>query len=415
MPLNRATPGQRLPGIPADLINWTIDNRELLLSLQGQIERSHTDGGGRGHGVRVPARNETGGHLTDDFPIVRLVSPIVTPAQRAAAVRQGVRLAATSPQGGDSYWGVMQGPCRNNLSQPAVVQGLTWARVNILDTAHTAAVPSSSTTANLVSATDGEAQIVWRATATTGVQWAVIDLRGVGGASGVDHPLIYVANNTAQSWPAGSVIWPATPVNPSFDTRVLTYNGLVPQSSAVSFSVLLEPVAPGFTGLAAVTGWRWVPVQFTNASHLYAQPAAGFFDRLQSTSSPQGDGTVAVLVKPVAGTGLINCIVDLDQRGAGGGDTHFVCLVLEANAPSWDAQEGRGDAGSATIVQVIYDPQTALYVAAESVSFAQWFGKPIQIDSTKALWGMGHVDGFGNLVLDEAGCNGDEFTHGLNV
>lgn len=246
-----------------------------------------------------------------------------------------------------------------------------------------------------------------------------------GGATpaGPDHPLIYLRNITTQDWPAGSIIRPSAPFAASFTTRVLTYDGLPLSSSAAKWAVTLQPIAaqpPGedpFTGLAATTGLRWVRVQISDAQHQWARAAPGFFDRLQSTASPSGEGVARIEFKSGASTGLVDCIVDLDQRGEGEGDTHFVCLVLDANEPMWEPENNRGSHGVASVVPLTYDTQTGLYVAGESptVVNAQWFGKQIQIDSTAALWGIGHIDEHGNRVLDEAGCGGDEFTHGLSV
>lgn len=175
--------GQRLAGIPSDSWNAFVDAERLsrLTTIPGVGPGQST---GDDEQVAMLVHNETGADLTARFPILRLTTPVVEPEDSDdddGVTLRGVQFNANAP---DSETGsgfvVMQGPCAADGFGRAVVQGLTWVRVDVGDADHTHATSVSADKDKLVSGTSG-VPIKWKETGT-GEKWAVIQL-GSGGST----------------------------------------------------------------------------------------------------------------------------------------------------------------------------------------------------------------------------------------
>jgi hypothetical protein len=102
--------------------------------------------------------------------------------------------------------------------------------------------------------------------------------------------------------PSGVLVDPAT--YPHDVRRRPAFSGVAPAAATDPFLVTIDPLADGQIGRAAAAGVVVCQVNVTDATHGYAQPAAGDPTGLASASG----GPAQILYKPT-GTGVKTCVV----------------------------------------------------------------------------------------------------------
>lgn len=191
------------PGDPIRASQWN----ELVKAVRPTAPRPLPTPTGAQAGVSYAldllVLNDTGGDLTDEFPILRLDVPVYTISDNAQAPYNGVSFKAKAPDGVTSgNFVVMQGKCPTGQMRPAVVQGATWCKVNVTDAGHGYAVAASGDTAKAVSDAATGARILWKESGT-GTKWAVV-LIGGGGSSGstLQWGVVTTEISAATNWSA---------------------------------------------------------------------------------------------------------------------------------------------------------------------------------------------------------------------
>lgn len=112
----------------------------------------------------------------------------------------------------------------------------------------------------------------------------------------------------------GCAITPSDDAEVVYDSPVLTVD--VPSGDNIGTGVvvvLLEPLADGQVGAAAIDGACFAQVSVSDADHDYAVEIASDATKFESASS----GNVRILYKP-AGTGVKWCVVRLSGSGGSG-------------------------------------------------------------------------------------------------
>jgi hypothetical protein len=121
-------------------------------------------------GAIVQVRNDTGGDLDADRPVVSLAAPILTPGDRDSVVWERPCFSGQLPQPGQPIAVLLQ-PLASCAIGRAVITGTTW--VQITGSGRFARPIADNTT--LLQAGDTGSPIVWQSPGTS-VRWAVITL-----------------------------------------------------------------------------------------------------------------------------------------------------------------------------------------------------------------------------------------------
>lgn len=178
-------PGDVLSGISASGWNAFVDTTQKVNQLRGMPQGLPISQGPREQ-LRVMVQNKTGGALTESFSILRLTDPIAEPADLTDAdgVRfRGIAFEADTPDADTgANFVVMQGPCPEDEFRPAVMLGLTWAKVDIQSDGDTHATSIDGDDTKLTSGGAGM-RILWPLTGT-GVKWCVVMLAPSSSESG---------------------------------------------------------------------------------------------------------------------------------------------------------------------------------------------------------------------------------------
>jgi len=217
-PFRGVQPGDGL-GFPAQFYNALLES--LKQQLSGTLRRS------RESSTEILVKNTSATPITQQFGILGLENPFATQAQNAAEFADRRAMKGIAPAAGEPFV-VAKEPLSMDAIGEATLLGLTPCQVNLTDTAHRYAGPSVSTT-TLTSASTGPARILWTASgfATTGVQWALVNLLGdeppddetafvrvtslspVGTPGGSVYPAVRLRNEgrPASSWPIAAECW----------------------------------------------------------------------------------------------------------------------------------------------------------------------------------------------------------------
>jgi len=161
-----------------------------MVDATDYIERIRA-GGGFGREDSIPGiphltidvLNDTAADLTARFPIVGLGDPTIVIADSAEVyndepVFRGIVPVAEDHEG---RFAVLQRPLIDGETGEAVISGMTWVEVNVIDAADDTCGVVDDDTDKLKSGI-GDTPILWKATGT-GNKWAIINISG--GAKGV--------------------------------------------------------------------------------------------------------------------------------------------------------------------------------------------------------------------------------------
>lgn len=160
--------GQELAGIPASGWNAFVDTHHLVSQMREKPKGAARATSAPEH-LSPVAINDAGETLTSRFPIVRLTTPAIAPADTtdtAGVALRGVQFKCAKPDE-DSLltFAVLQGPCKNGEPAAAAIVGLTWCIINVTDADHEFATAVDGDAAKLVSAASG-VPIKWKPSGT---------------------------------------------------------------------------------------------------------------------------------------------------------------------------------------------------------------------------------------------------------
>lgn len=159
--------------IPATTWNQLLGTVEKTRQPGGEIDR-----GGRQDTTCI-IRNDTGADLPE-YGIVGFAAPLVTPSDNLSDFKGQIAFSAIVATSGqyDLKWGVALGPIAKGAWGKAVVQGLTFAEINLPSTGPIqSAYPNPAGDVNYLLPTScGLARVIWNPLTVTGPQWCVICL-----------------------------------------------------------------------------------------------------------------------------------------------------------------------------------------------------------------------------------------------
>lgn len=130
---------------------------------------------------RVPyCRNDTGQPLSR-FSVVRLSGIVIDPEANLDQFQLRPLFEGALPDDAeDDPWGIVQEPISADQYGAVVLTGLTPALVDVTSEDHRFVEPVHEESAHLVSATSGQAEIIYRE-GGTGIQWTLIRFGAPGG------------------------------------------------------------------------------------------------------------------------------------------------------------------------------------------------------------------------------------------
>ncbi len=194
--LKKVRSGEPL-AIPARAYNAFVDaalaHREAASSLRSRAP--HGRASRPDHAATILVRNDSGADIPR-FGILGLDSPVIGPDDNLASFQNQPAFSGSTPAAGthEGRFAVVQQPLASGAIGPAVVDGLSVARINVADASHTYADVADGDATQLLSSAAGSARILWIASGT-GTQWALVSLghTPAGGAGGGVRQMIITA------------------------------------------------------------------------------------------------------------------------------------------------------------------------------------------------------------------------------
>lgn len=259
--LQRLTPGQPLGGISAGTWNRFADATTRVEGMAAGALSALVNAEGA---YTVELVNDTGA-ARDPFQVVKYdESGIDFPASTSDVPENVLPVAkAKSPVAGDAFAILLEGlggdeedTCR------AMISGLAYALVDIVDASHVTCGPASGQYSHLDSGLSGAA-IVGKATAGTGLQWCIVR---VGGAVSTslergeyvtvriidDVPPRTTATVAARGESAGQIVEICSPAQAGNPT-IVTINGLEYNFASKSAGDIVDPISGGIVDLLNVS------------------------------------------------------------------------------------------------------------------------------------------------------------------
>jgi hypothetical protein len=184
--LKKVRSGQEL-AIPARAYNAFVDaalaHREGGSSLRSRPP--HGRASRADHAATILVRNDSGGDIPR-FGVLGLDGPIIEPGDNLASFQNQPAFSGSTPAAGthEGRFALVQQPLASGAIGPAIVDGLSVARVNVADASHTYADIADGDATQLLSSAAGSARILWAAPGT-GTQWALVSLGHAAGVAGV--------------------------------------------------------------------------------------------------------------------------------------------------------------------------------------------------------------------------------------
>lgn len=201
--MEKVRPGQSFK-VKASTWNSFIDAAEHVKmrrgGMGGEVQRKDTKSG------IVVARNATGQTL-EQFAAISLGDLIIKPADNEPEFRGNPPVFEAAALAAGKPFAILQRPLENEECGPAMLVGITPAKITVSNEAHKFASPGSGV---LNSSNSGLAQILWKEDGT-GEKWAVLQLgisEGYSGyfkvsASGISSGCA-VVNDALLELPAGT-------------------------------------------------------------------------------------------------------------------------------------------------------------------------------------------------------------------
>lgn len=178
----RRAKGDRFTGIPTDDWNEFVaaaNARKAEGYRSSPVRRTNS----KGQGATLIVRNNTGGDLTADHPVLKLGEPVVGPAGRASLTFQVPRVQGESPAGPGDRVAILQGPVAAGKDRVAIATGMTWVDVDVTNSSHNYANPASSDAEKLASSgSEGLAEILYKPVGTGTLRCLVLIGSGSGGS-----------------------------------------------------------------------------------------------------------------------------------------------------------------------------------------------------------------------------------------
>lgn len=166
----RVVPGQRVHP-PAAAMNGLFD----LLEQRNRREPKGIPAGFTSGPVEVLVKNNTGSALSSSFSVVALGDVVINRTDGEQAFNRQHLFEGDTPAS-SSRIAIVQEPLSADAIGRAVVAGITTVKLNVVDSAHTHAGPTTVTT-DLTTANSGPAEILWKESGT-GSKWAKVLLLG---------------------------------------------------------------------------------------------------------------------------------------------------------------------------------------------------------------------------------------------
>lgn len=187
-------PGEKLPGLPTGPWNQFLDKLGGHRNLPGADGIDTTS-------VEIELRNDTASPV-NMYGVLAVDSPLVTHANDPGTFLDSDHYVGIAPSA-DATIAIVRNALTPGDSGRARVLGITPCQVNLTDTSHRFANPTTSTT-QLTSGATGIAKILWTDTdfGSTGTQWAVVLLAGGDGNDGGGHAIVTSETTVGGRYPA---------------------------------------------------------------------------------------------------------------------------------------------------------------------------------------------------------------------
>jgi hypothetical protein len=396
-PLASVVPGQTSPLINrTDTVNAVLEaarsrRNQRSGELVGQATRDNLV-----PSAQVYIRNDTGGSLAV-FSVVALGTPIVSAIDYPHEVRRQPIFPGTAPAAATDAFAIILEPAATSGVVLAAVLGVAVCDINVTNSAHTHASPTTVTT-YLTSGTSGPARIIWKDSGT-GTKRAVVLLCGQAAGSGgsvtvaeADGTPSYASTSTLQFDQAdGFVVSQPVAGTAKVDISAAA-NGSVGIVSAVDQTLGAGTKVVQYLGIAGSVA----PGATAPGSHHFREHSTSFLGFWQGASTPfsgECDGNLRL------GSAVV-------QGGSGNGTSGAVVL----DAGGWIACNN--------YLSVRDRTDADLYVAAgvaESVLSGTYTGPGVRFSDaggTDVVSMLLHTDGV-RVVVGRTSGNGTKFTlHG---
>jgi len=181
----RIQPGPVRGQLSARAWNRAQDAADIVLG-----QRSDGTAAGPSDGPKpytpILARNSTTGTV-NRWGVLSVAGVVFTPSGATGNATQQFQdqpvLSGGLPTGGSSFVVAVEPIAAGKIGRVAVA-GVVQAKINITDASHTFAAAKDGDLTQLASATNGEAQILWKESGTGTGKWAIVRFGGAGAAAG---------------------------------------------------------------------------------------------------------------------------------------------------------------------------------------------------------------------------------------
>ena len=181
-PLGKVTPGPIKGQLSARALNRAQDAADIVL---GQRPNGTADGPGFGPAPYTPilAKNTTTG-VVRRWGVMSVAGVVFTPSGTTGSATQQFQdqpvLSGGLPTGGSAFVVAVEPIAAGKIGRVAVA-GVVQAKVDIVSSSHTHVKAKDGDLTQLITAGNGDAEILWKEPGTGTGKWAVIRFAGGGG------------------------------------------------------------------------------------------------------------------------------------------------------------------------------------------------------------------------------------------
>lgn len=180
----RFRPGERIPGLPAGLLN---DAADLIDRVKRMPEGPGFQGLIAGPRSYLPVRlqNLTGGDVVQ-CGVLGIGEPLVDPDDFQGTINDGFTMGGETPVVATHglNFAVALEPIADHRVGWCCLVGWTWCKINVADAGHALARIDDADATRLASIASGEGiPIAWKQTGT-GEKWGIVSLGAAAGSSG---------------------------------------------------------------------------------------------------------------------------------------------------------------------------------------------------------------------------------------